>query len=106
MSRAPKTISRTIIALPNPCKVEAGITIRSIFHTTAARIAAVNQAKGIALVAGQQKPTIRIKATRMGMKAIIPRNPTDIKIFLVLKGQTKYYVVLQMEISCFGAYID
>jgi hypothetical protein len=37
----------------------------------------------MALVAGQRKPTIRTKATRMGIKAMIPRNPTDIKLLLV-----------------------
>ena len=69
-------------AKPKPCRVDARIRGTSIFQTAAARIAAASQARGMARVAGRRKPTMRTKASRMGMKAIMRNNPPDIKFLL------------------------
>lgn len=45
-----------------------------------ARITLVMKARGMALVDGQRRPTIRIKATRMGTTASKAKIPTDINL--------------------------
>jgi hypothetical protein len=47
--------------------------------------AAINQATGIALVAGQRRPTISTRAARIGRNARTAKSPTDISQTPLLK---------------------
>jgi hypothetical protein len=56
---------------------EARIQFSGVFHMLMARIRAMANARGIALVAGHLNPTMKTKMATMGSEAIRARSPVD-----------------------------
>ena len=77
---APNTIMSTLKALPNPPNVAAIMNRSGIFQIKAAVRTPASQANGMARVAGQLKPTIKINATMIGIAAAIAKIETDILV--------------------------
>jgi hypothetical protein len=76
--RAPKMIKRILKAITTPLRVDAITQLTGIFHRNRARSRVMIKATGMALVAGQRNPTIRIKMEIMGAEASRARIPIDI----------------------------
>ena len=76
-ARAPNTISRICMAIPTPFTLAARIQFMGVFQTKTASKDAAIKATGMALVAPQRKPTMRIKITAIGTKASRARTPMD-----------------------------
>jgi len=86
--RAPNTIKRILKAITTPLSDDAAIHGMGVFQMNRARSRVIRKAIGIALVAGQRNPTMKIKMATMGRAASRARIPTDIS--RVLLERSKY----------------
>jgi hypothetical protein len=74
------------MAIPTPFTLAARIQFMGVFQTKTASNAAAINATGMALVAPQRKPTMRIKMMAIGTKASRARTPMDmVKCFRSIK---------------------
>ena len=76
-ARAPKTIKMISSAMTMPFRLEARAQFGGVPQTNSTRARARKKERGIALVAGQRKPTINTKMAAIGTTAISARTPPD-----------------------------
>jgi hypothetical protein len=74
--------------MTTPFRVAAAIQGKGVFQMNSARARVIRKASGMALVAGQRNPTMRMKMATMGREARRARMATDID--RVLKAASKY----------------
>jgi hypothetical protein len=76
--RAPKTIRRIFKAMIIPSIQEAKIQLTGVCQISRIRIIVMSNARGIALVAGQRKPTMKTNMAAIGITANKASRPVDI----------------------------
>ena len=79
---APKTMISTPMAMITPWMESAASRRMEMSQPKMAQTTQASQAKGMARVAGQRMPTMRTRATTMGMIAKSARNPIDMNTSL------------------------
>jgi hypothetical protein len=94
-ANAPKTINIIFKAITTPLRLDAKTQFRGVSQTKSTNAKAIKKESGMALVADQRKPTIRIKIIAMGITDNRASVPTDILIAL---DKFVQFTVLNSEI--------